>query len=330
LYYCVVRYCGSDFYLTGLVLTLFQAKAFISGSQKYSGHRRVIYTTAQTCCAVYDVENQDQSIWYPPSSEDLCISLMFKSEEHAITFLGQMSLYKEGGKFRDNVNFEEEPTVRQFPIDTQVKHVYTIHYNPDDSASPANSRDDSICSSEVTNAGDPVKQLRSLEDLSKIAYKETIYRCHIAAKAHYGEYEHCPDNLLFESHLYHGYFDGDGKKPPPGSAPSWGRPPELRLECVSVGDVRYFQGTQFQQVRVKVTFRDPAVARAMDPWWRDGSSFVDELSMLTHFYTVDVEAAKLFLKIKHFETSRRWSHCDGDYVDFTQSMPGDYAYNYGV
>jgi hypothetical protein len=72
-----------------------------------------------------------------------------------------------------------------------------------------------------------------LEKLTLIPRKETIYGCHIAPKAYYkGACEKDPDNILFASHRFHVYFDGDGKRRPRGATLDWGKPPELWIDFV--------------------------------------------------------------------------------------------------
>ena len=56
----------------------------------------------------------------------------------------------------------------------------------------------------------------------------------------------------------------------------------------------------------------------MDGRWRDGSSTESELETGTYFYTQNVVAVEKYLRIKAFETKRRWRHCDSEEVDFTE------------
>ena len=67
------------------------------------------------------------------------------------------------------------------------------------------------------------------------------------------------------SQLFHNYFDGGGKKPPPGANPDWGIAPHLKLEHnVSADDYQYFEGQRFCRIHVRVIFRDPSVAQEME------------------------------------------------------------------
>ena len=299
----------------------------IQGSQKCSGYRRLIFDDAQRWRACYDLRNPDHSIWCPDDeSKDLCISLMFKQEADALGFIGQLANYKAYDKFRNGVTFDSEPVVTSLTAQqtTQLRHVYITHYNPEESESPQNSRDCTICSSEVTtNSGDTDKGLRSLEDLSKLAPRETINKCHIAAQTPYPQFRNDHDNIIFGSHLFHDYFDGDGKRPPLEASLDWGTAPELILEFVEAGNEQTFGGKKYSKVRVNVKFRHQDVAKAMDGRWRDGSTTESELETGSYFYTQNVVAVEKYLKIKAFETRRRWKHCDGEEVDFTEQYNMD-------
>ena len=247
---------------------------------------------------------------------------MFKQEADALGFIGQLANYQAYNKFRNGIDFQREPAVTPLTAQqmAQLKHVYVVDYSPGDSDSPQNSRDCTICGSEVTSngGGDTEKGLRSLEDLSKLAPRETINRCHIAAQTPYPQFKNDPDNIVYGSHLFHDYFDGDGKKPPPGAGVDWGIAPELLLEFLEAGNEQYFLGQKYVMVLVNVVFRRADVAKAMDGKWRDGSTAESELVTRTYFYTKNVGVVERYLRIKAFETRRRWKHCDGEEVDFTE------------
>jgi len=281
----------------------------------------LIYEDGQRWRACYDLRNPDHSIWYPEESNDLCISLMFKQEADALGFIGQLANYKAYNKFKNGVTFESEPVVTSLTAQQtpQLRHVYITDYHQTASDSPQNSRDDSICTSEVTvNDGATEKGLRSLEDLSQLAPRESINKCHIAAQTPYPLFRYDRDNIVFGSHLFHDYFDGDGKRPPLGAGVDWGTAPELFLEFLEAGEEQFFEGKKYWKVCVNVIFRLPAIARAMDGRWRDGSTSESELETGTYFYTQNVNVVERYLRIKAFETRRRWRHCDGEEVDFTE------------
>lgn len=281
---------------------------------------------AQESSACFDVYEPSSSICYVDGGGDLTISLMFKKEEDAIKFVAQLANYEVYNKFRGGISYDREPTPvclngEQF---SQVKHVLIVDYKHVLAvhSSPENSHVDSLCNSEITNDQNPDKGFRSLENLTMLAPRETIYQCHIASVAHYKIYENDKNNIIYGSHLFHIYFDGDGKTPPLDSSPHWGRCPELALEFMSIDEVPYnTQGTQYRRVNVRVIFRDPAIARAMDHKWRDGTQMEGELSMISYFYTTDSDAVEKYLRIKYFETSRRWQHADGEEVDFEELYP---------
>lgn len=278
-----------------------------------------MFQEAQNSRAYYDIQNPDQSIWYPENSDDLHVSLMFASESDAHDFIAQMANYKVYEKFRGGINFQRELIVINVPNRNACRPVLITDYDPTTSSSPANSHDNSIHHSEITSNNDePEKGLKTVEDLHQLKYKETIYKCHIASQAHYSEYKNDPNNILFASSLFHNYFDGDGKRPKAGADPGWGIPPELALKFIEVGSTQTFDRQQYTKIIVHVIFREIEVARAMDGRWRDGSENIDELTVCTYFYSQNPTATVKYLKIKYWETKRRWDHCDFEYVDFTE------------
>lgn len=278
-----------------------------------------MFQEAQTFRAYYDIRNPQQTIWYPEGIDDLHVSLMFASESDAHDFIAQMANYKVSQKFRGGINIQEELTAINVQNRSACQPVFITHYDSTTSSSPANSLDSSIHFSEVTSNNDePEKGLRSVEDLRQLKPKETLNKCHIASRAHYPRFKNDPNNLLFGSHLFHGYFDGDGKRPPLEADPYWGVPPELALKFIEVGSIQAFDRQQWSMIIVHAIFRDSEVARAMDGRWRDGSEIVDELVVRTYFYSQDPEATVRYLKVKYYETEKRWRHCNCEDVDFSE------------
>ena len=280
-----------------------------------------MFDDGQRSRACYDFRNPGHSIWYPDESNDLLISLLFKKEGDALNFIGQLANYQASKRFRFGLRFVREPVSISMSAQqmTQLQHILITDYKQDDSNSPANSHYDSNQSEETSFDGfNPDKRLRSLEDLSRLAHLETIFRCHIAPKAHYPDYKYNTDNILFGSHLFHAYFDGDGKNPPPEANIDWGTAPSLLVEFVEAGNELQSAGKTYVKIFVKVIFRDPLCAKAMDTKWREGYTVESELVTCTHFYAQNVDTVKACLRRKAFETRRRWAHCDGEIVDFTE------------
>lgn len=162
--------------------------------------------------------------------------------------------------------------------------------------------------SELPNINDPVRSLRSLENLSLVPRKDVIFQCHIAPKAFYkGKCSTDPNNILFESHLFHTYFDGDGKRRPRGSNLDWGRPPELWLEYVrDERNATVLSGASYHEVFVLVSFRFSDVADTMRGKWKDGTEEVSDNTFRTSFFTTNVASVKKYLQYKKRETQIRW------------------------
>ena len=291
-----------------LTYTYFAITAKIMNGKIHSGYRKRIYEDAVLYVAFYDVRQPDKSIWYPDDSDDLYISLMFAEEREAQRFLACLIKYNVGHTLLKGC-LEVNKIIDTFESGTKGVYVYSDDYKFEDSDSPANTHDDDIQSTtEVSCSGDPVQALRSLEDLSQVHKGEGIFRCHIAPQAFYKEYRNDPDNIIFGSHLFHNYFDGDGKRRPPPSHAGWGTPPRLKIEYESTGNSHMYQSIRYYLINVLVTFEDPEMARAMDGRWREGSSAVGDLQFRTHFYTGDAERAQNFLALKLKETEARWAY----------------------
>jgi hypothetical protein len=284
--------------------TYFAVKAKILNCLKHSGLRRRIYEDAQTYRACYDFRSSNQSIWYPQDSKDLHISLLFKAQDEAHDFVGCLITYNLGhGVLRDRIQINESIDV--FDSDAQAHFVYKSHYVSDESVSPPDTPSVSSAT-EVANSGNPELQLRSLEDLSKLVKGEPVNRCHIAPKAFFPQWKSDPDNIIYGSHLFHHFLDGDGKRRPSDAHSSWGTPPYFKIQYDSTGDGHMRNGTVYRLINVVVTFQDPEIARAMEGRWREGTATLDQLSFRTFFYTTNVANAIEYLGCKQKETETRW------------------------
>lgn len=263
---------------------------------------------ADECCALYDNRNQfpkEQSIRYEEGSNNLLISLFFKSEDRWKQFISKLMVYNENHPvFRQKITVVETICEYTAPRASATIPVFRSHCIE----SAADSLPVSVVSraTELEFDGDPEKQMRSLEDLSKTSKHELIYQCHIAPKAFYSQYRNDPNNILFGTHMFHSYFDGDGKRRPPDADLSWGDPPHLKLVFDSVGASEMYRGVEYFMIYVLIRFQDPEVARCMDNRWREGYSIIDDLTVKCYFYSTDVEKAKSFLALKQLETEERW------------------------
>jgi hypothetical protein len=174
----------------------------------------------------------------------------------------------------------------------------------DESDSPANTRDDITSISEVAIT---IYQLRSLEDLSKLAKFESAYRCHIAPQAFYKEHKSdvCQTTSCMGPTCS---TSSDGKRRPAYASLSWGVLPRLKIQYDKTGPVRY------HLIHFVVTFDDPEVARAMDGRWREGSSVIDDPSFRTGTSTPPMSRIpSATWPLKQKETEVRWAMPD-DFV----------------
>jgi hypothetical protein len=292
-----------------VIFSYFVVNAKIKNSMDHSGYRKRIYEDAQNNRARYNCLSRDHSIWYPDGSKDLHISLLFSTVDLAHDFLVCLINYNMSHTLlKDRI--EVHKNLEKIDSRVEAAFVYKDDYNFDESDSPANTHDDISSVTEVAVTTNPIFQLRSLEDLSKLAKFEPAYRCHIAPKAFFEEHKTDPDNILYGSSLFHTYFDGDGKRRPAGAHSTWGTPPRLKIQYNETGPDHMFQGVRYHMIHVVVTFDDPEVARAMDGRWREGYTVIDDLSFGTHFYTTNVANTIRYLAYKQKETEDRWAGPD--------------------
>ena len=281
--------------------------AIIQDAGKHSGYRKRIFQDAQDCQGFYDFRNNGMSIYYDEGSKDLKIRILFKLESNALVFLGRLAGYKVGGQFHNKCNIPFDESIEVFESGESSKAIFVTHYLKSDSTSPDNSRADTISSTEITNAGSPEHALMSLENLSKLPKGDCVYRCHIAPQAYFKEYKDDSSNVIYGSHLFHRYFDGDSQRLPEGNTnPCWGTAPQLAIEFIEGGEKKMFSGVVYFQIHVFIRFRDPEIARAMDSSWREGFETPDELTVKSYYYGQDVDKARQFLEIKNGETQKRW------------------------
>lgn len=286
--------------------TYFIVSAIILDSKSHSGYRKRIYQDAELHGALYDIRNPDCSIWYPEGSSDLKISLMFVDERDANKFMGCLISYNMGNTLMKG-RLQINKVLAVIHSEVKGRYVHSDEYVFDDSDSPENTWDDIMSPTEVSLSNDPSQELRSLENLSLIPIGDTLYKCHIAPQKFYPEYKSDQDNIILGEHLFHTYFDGDGKRRPVGTDLDWGRPPRFKMEYESTGPSHLCQGTAYFMIRVLITFNDPAMARAMEGRWREGTTAHGDLQFRSYFYTRNVENCKKYLALKQRETENRWA-----------------------
>ena len=297
-----------DYFLVGQTYYAFHAR--VLDAKKHSGYRRRIFQDSQDCQGCYDFRKSSRSssratgnlsIYYPDNSDDLEISVLFKDEGNAASFLGRMANYKGSDQFRGGgIVFERD--FECFKSDEKATYILVTDYVKEHSASPNNSRTDTISVSEIPFTGDPLHALCSLEDLTQLPKGDTVFKCHIAPQAFFKEYKHDSNNIIFGSHIFHRYLDGDGRRLPKDK----GVPPELCLNFLSSGEKEFCSGVEYVRIDLEVEFRDPERARVMEGRWRDGTKILGELKFKCFFYSKDASRVKKYIDIKRKETLQRW------------------------
>lgn len=258
-------------------------------------------------CHDFRLEHLANTIYYKEAGDNnLYFSLLFKSERDAHTFQNKLLDHLKHPFKKMTMNVVKNIEVIESPT-AVARFVYRDDYQKADSDSPANSVHGSSVT-ELPNIDDPLRSLRSLEKLSLIPRRETIYKCHIAPKAFYkGPCATDPDNFLYESHRFHTYFDGDGKRRPKGANLDWGKSPELWIDYVdAVPNATVVNGVQYHEVIVNIMFREVEEADSMRGLWKDGTQDIGDTGFRTSFYSTNAVKAKKYLELKKRETRIRW------------------------
>jgi hypothetical protein len=278
-----------------------------------SGFRKMVYDDAVDTHACHDFRLELAStIYYKEGSDsNLYFSLLFESQALAHAFQTKLLTRLNHPFKKMKITFNNNKIIEKIETTTAATYVYPDDYKKAESTSPDNSVH-GFSVTELPNIDDPLRSLRSLEKLTLIPPMETIYGCHIAPKAFYtGACARDPDNILYESHRFHAYFDGDGKRRPRGQALDWGKAPELWIDYVrSVPNATTVGGVRYHEVFVNVMFRRADVADSMRGLWKDGTEDVGDNGFRSSFFTTNVVKVKKYLKLKKRETRIRWGMKD--------------------
>jgi hypothetical protein len=258
---------------------------------------------------MYHPTNKEQSIFYPADRDDLLVTLLFKSEEKFIAFVASMSHLKELFS-RAQFSFSKHCETISSIQNVTNEFVLEVEYQKGNSTSPDQSRNNTEGSATSYNQ-EPGKQMQSLQNLNWIPLNYKVFRCHIAPVAHFPAYERDSANIIFADHLFHFYFDGDGKIPTEAQSSDFGDPPQLLVEFESLGPTEAYNGTVFQVVNVIIRFAfvKCAVDLLRTCPFREGYSELSDGVYKTFFYSPCAERTITYLGYKREMTIARWRHC---------------------
>jgi len=294
-----------------LPYTYFGVSGHVVVPRLKSGFRKMVHDDAVETHACHDfrLEQLASTIYYKEAGDDhLYFSLLFKSEDNAHAFQAKLLTRLQHPFKKMTVSLNNNKAIEVIESAAAIaRFVYPDDYKKADSTSPDNSVH-GFSVTELPNIDDPLRSLRSFEKLTLIPRKERIYGCHIAPKGYFkGPCARDPDNFLYESHRFHGYFDGDGKRRPRGANLDWGTSPELWIDYVdAVPDATVVDGVRYHQVIVNIMFRDVEEANSMRGLWKEGTEDIGDIGFRTSFFTTNVVKAKKYLEIKRRETRIRW------------------------
>jgi hypothetical protein len=290
--------------------TYFGVSGHVVVARLKSGFRTMVYEDAVETHACHDfrLDQLTNTIYYKEAGDDnLYFSLLFKSEDNAHAFQAKLLTRLNHPFKKMTVGLNNNKIFEEIEATTVARFVYPDDYKKADSTSPDNSVH-GFSVTELPNIEDPERSLRSVEKLTLIPRKEKIYGCHIAPKAFYkGPCARDPDNILFASHRFHSYFDGDGKRRPRGTNLDWGIPPELWIDYDhAVPNATVVGGVRYHEVFVNIMFREADVAESMRGLWKDGTEDIGDCGFRSSFFTTNAVKAKKYLELKKRETRIRW------------------------
>jgi hypothetical protein len=290
--------------------TYFGVSGHVVVARLKSGFRKMVYDDAVDSSACHDfrMDQLANTIYYKEVGDDnLYFSLLFESKKDAHAFQTKLLTRLNHPFKKMTIGLNNNKIIEEIEATTVARFVYPDDYKKTDSTSPDNSVH-GFSVTELPNIDDPLRSLRSVEKLTLIPRKETIYRCHIAPKAFYkGPCARDPDNILYESHRFHGYFDGDGKRRHQGANLDWGIPPELWIDFErAVPNATVVDGVSYHEVFVSIMFRDSDVADSMRGLWKDGTEDIGDNGFRSSFFATNAVKARKYLELKKRETRIRW------------------------
>ncbi len=268
-------------------------------SKTHSGYRKRMYQDACSHGALFDIREPQPSNWYPQLSNDLHISLMFDNKKDAVKILNCLAEYNIGAASLFRGKLEVNKEVVELNVDQEGVFVLFEDYVHADNNSPSNTSCSVKSPTEFLAVDDPVQEMRSLEKVNEMPAGDTLFKCHIAPQGFFPDYAKDKDNIIFGSHLFHIYFDGDGKRKPTGSNIDWGKRPRFKMAFES-SDLacKHQYGIAYHKICVRIIFEDPRMAREMEGRWREGAQTVGDLEFRSHFYTTNVENCKKYIRLK--------------------------------
>ena len=269
-----------------------------------------MYRNTSLYGAMYDVRILHPSIWYPEGSNDLHMAMMFDLKKNATVFMNCLITYNTGSLSLLHGRLNICRVVEEVNVDMEGVYVFWDDYKFEEDDSPSNTWDNVKSPTEIVVTQDPVLQMRYIENLNLIPPGDTLFKFHIAPQAFSPEYKKDVNNILFGSHLFHTYFDGDGKRKPAGANIGWRIEPRFKLEFDSTGPEIMYLGTRYLEIRVLITFQNPIMARVMEGRWREGTLSIGDLQFHSFFYTLNPESCIKYIAIEKSETEHRWGEAD--------------------
>jgi hypothetical protein len=296
---------------SSVVETYFVVHGHVTATGLKAGFRRMLYVDAAHCHAYHDfrMDTDRLTIYYKDASDDkLYFSLLFKNEDNAHKF--QTVLYSHNENLDAKQRFTFNQDFEKFQTNSSVhkaKYVYLNDYK-ERFVFPTYKRSHYKDFETKLDKNDQIQSLRSFENLTLIPWKLPIFQCQIAPNTYYkGLCESDPDNVIYSSHTFWCYFQGDGLRRPYGADWDWGYPPHLWIDFVGIGsNTATIDEVTYHEVIVDIMFPDVEVANCMRSLWKEGTKEIGDNGFRSSFYTTNVENTKQYLAWRKHETRLRW------------------------
>ena len=282
---------------------IYEVNATVKDCRRLKGYRASIYNCAQDCVAFYPIGKG--FIYYEDGSSDLTVCLWFENKDHAHDFQNVLSRFaNEHSRFKEKLVLERD--LRKLPLPTaELSRVMRDDYKPADNAdSPLMSLNDVMSDGDscVSVSHDPAFALQSLEDVGAVArFDSKWYKCHLVGKTDDVTLADNSNNVIYESWNFHQLFDGLNTVTRVG----------VLIECerveaeeeVLVADGKY---EKRQKLIVKVTFKNPDVAKVMESYLKHGTERIDDTSYRSFLFARDAAVMKGCLDRKLAVSRGKW------------------------
>nr|AOW41674.1 CRN13 [Lagenidium giganteum] len=286
--------------------SLWLVRGSIANALSTKGVRCRLYRLAGTYLGYYDparrTGDKNIALWY--EDKTLCIHVLFKTEENALQF--DNALQEEPVTLGSPLNGQEVTTsvVQVEGVQTELKRIYFIQYDPQESESPQDTMSSISLTSSVSivdASTDEFRYQRIEHERHFLPYGNTD-SCHLVSrkqtrdhKREFAKYDRDTNNRLALSREMHGFYDALSYDVPIVNMVPVPGP----VEKPSVGS-RY-------KVEIFVKVFDAQCTDRVFSRLKAGSTTTDDpLVMKTFVHVENPQTFRFCMQWKHDENDERW------------------------